>query len=79
MSIIDPRYMNFTRYNCGEPDHFIGICDKPKTCFLCAIPGHYMTDCPSWKKPQPVAAYMGSAWIGLVFFHIDLPKHETTG
>jgi hypothetical protein len=37
-----------------------------------------MTDCPSWKKPQPTAAYMGSARSGLGFYHIDLPKCETT-
>jgi hypothetical protein len=36
-----------------------------------------MTDCPSWKKPQPTVAYMGSARSGLGFYHIDLPKCET--
>jgi hypothetical protein len=27
-SLIDPRYRDLTCYNCGEPDHFIGICSK---------------------------------------------------
>jgi hypothetical protein len=38
-----------------------------------------MTDCPSWKKPQPVVAYMGSVGAGSRFYHIDLSKCETTG
>jgi hypothetical protein len=37
-------------------------------------PGHYMNDCPRWKKEQPVAAYMGSAVKGLWFYHLDLPE-----
>jgi hypothetical protein len=37
-----------------------------------------MTACPFWKNPQPVAAYIGSAGRGLGFYHIDLPKAETT-
>jgi hypothetical protein len=56
----------------------VGICDKPKVCFICAILGHYMSDCRNWKKPQPMAAYMGSASSSLGFYHIDLPKVETT-
>jgi hypothetical protein len=62
--VIDPRYRAMTCYNCGEPWHFVGICDKPKMCFICAIPGHYMSDCPAWKAEQPVIAYRCSAGQG---------------
>jgi hypothetical protein len=75
---IDPRYRNLMCYNCGESGHFVSICDKPKLCFICAIPGHYMIDCRVCKETQPTAAYFGSARTGLGFFHIDLPKVETT-
>jgi hypothetical protein len=75
---IDPRYRNLTYYNCGEPGHFVGICDKAKLCFICVVPGHYMIQCPKWKESQPTSAYFGSAGAGLGFFHIDLPKAETT-
>jgi hypothetical protein len=78
MSGIDPRYRSLTCYNCGEPNHFVGIYDKPKVCFICAISGHYMTDCPQWKKSQPVPSYLGSAGSELGFYHIDLPEFETT-
>jgi hypothetical protein len=57
----------------------VGICTKPKVCFNCSIPRHYVTDCPSWKKNQSVASYFDSAGRGLGFFHIYLPKIETTG
>jgi hypothetical protein len=75
---IDPRYRSMTCYNCGEPDHFVGNCSKPKVYFMCAIPGHYMTKCPKWKKAQPTTSYFGSAGKGLGFYHIDLPEMETT-
>jgi hypothetical protein len=39
------------------------------------MPGHYMSDCPNWMKPQPLAAFIGS---GLGFYHIELPQIETT-
>jgi hypothetical protein len=42
---IDPRYKSMACYNCGEPGHFVGICKKPKVCFICAVLGHYMTNC----------------------------------
>jgi hypothetical protein len=77
-SVIDPRYRHLTCYNCGEPRHFVGICDKHKLCFICAIPGHYMIACPRWKETQQTATYFGSAGAGLGFFHIDLPRVETT-
>jgi hypothetical protein len=37
-----------------------------------------MTACPKWKETQPMATYFGSAGAGLGFFHIDLPRVETT-
>jgi hypothetical protein len=78
VSAIDLRYKSMTCYNCGEPSQFIGICSKPKIYFICMIPGHYTSVCPMWKKNQPIASYMGSAGSGLGFYHIDLPKCETT-
>jgi hypothetical protein len=42
---IDPRYRDLTCYNCREPCDFVGICSKPKICFICVVPGYYMTDC----------------------------------
>jgi hypothetical protein len=55
----------------------VGICDKASVYFICAIPRHYMTDCPRWKEEQPTATYFGSG-IGLGIFNIDFPKIETT-
>jgi hypothetical protein len=75
---IDPRYRNMTCYNCREPGHFVGICSKPKICFMCVVPRHYMTECPKWKKAHPVATYLGSAGSGLGFYHIELPEVATT-
>jgi hypothetical protein len=66
-----------TCYNYGESVHFVGICVKPNVCFIYAIPGHYMTDCPVWKKNQMIASYMGHGGKGLGFYHIDFPDMET--
>jgi hypothetical protein len=55
----------------------VGVCTKQKICFIYATPDHYMTACPKWKK-LPSTSYMGSAGKGLGFYHIDLPKVETT-
>jgi hypothetical protein len=76
--MIDPRYRKLTCYNYGEPDHFVGICDKPKIYFICSVPGHYMNACPNWKKEQSMAAYFGSAGHGLGFYHVELPEVEST-
>jgi hypothetical protein len=77
-SAIDARYRYLTCYNCGEPCHFIGICTKPKICFICTIPWHYMTNCQFWKKSQHTTTYLGNAGLGLGFYQIDLPEVETT-
>jgi hypothetical protein len=75
---IDPRYRLLTYYNCGETGHFIGICRKPKLCFICVVPRHYMSECSFWKRSPLAVMYVGSANKGLGFYHIDLPKTETT-
>jgi hypothetical protein len=75
--MIDPRYRELTCYNFGESGHFMGICEKPKVCFICAISGHYMDACPNWKE-LPIATYMWSVGTGLGFYHIELPEVQTT-
>jgi hypothetical protein len=75
---IDPRYRELTCYNCGEPCHFVGICTKPKVCFICTVSGHYMSECKFWKNPQHAATYLGSAGASLGFYHIELLEAETT-
>jgi hypothetical protein len=77
--VVDPIQRALTCYNCGEPDQFVGICKKPKVCFICSIPGHYVTECLEWRKPQPIASYMGSSSSGIGFYHVDLPDCENTG
>jgi len=42
------------------------------------ITWHHMSACPKWNSPHPMAAYMGSAGLGLGFYHIDTPKVENT-
>lgn len=56
----------------------MGNCAKPKVCFICAVPGHHMNACPMWKDDHPVAAYVGSANLGLGFYHIEIPSVEST-
>jgi hypothetical protein len=36
-----------------------------------------MIDCQFWKQSPPVATYLGSARLGLGFYHIDLPEVDT--
>jgi hypothetical protein len=76
--VIDPRYRKLTCYNCGEPGHFVGNCTKPKICFICGIPGHHMNVCLTWKSDHPVAAYVGSASLGLGFYHVEIPDVQST-
>ena len=76
--VIDERYRSLICYNCGEPGHFVGNCSKPKTCFICSVPGHHMNVCPKWNMPHPLASYMGSAGLGLGFYHIDIPENNST-
>jgi uncharacterized cupredoxin-like copper-binding protein len=37
---IDPRYRNFTCYNCGESGILWKFVTNHKVCFICVIPGH---------------------------------------
>jgi hypothetical protein len=37
-----------------------------------------MSECQFWKRDLPTATYLGSAGLGLVFYHIELPEAETT-
>ena len=37
-----------------------------------------MNDCPVWKLGHPTAAYMGSACLGLGFYHLEVPNVEST-
>jgi hypothetical protein len=37
-----------------------------------------MYECSFWKRSPPVVMYVGSANKGLGFYHINLPKAETT-
>lgn len=76
--VIDPRYRKLICFNCGEPGHFVGNCSKPKICFICAVPGHHMNDCSAWKSDHPSAEYMGSANLGLGFYHLEAPDAEST-
>jgi len=37
-----------------------------------------MRDCPIWKLDHPTAAYVGSASLGLGFYHLEVPSEEAT-
>ena len=56
----------------------MGNCSKPKNCFICGIAGHHMSACPAWKRDHPIAAYVGSASLGLGFYHLEIPDIEST-
>ena len=56
----------------------MGNSTKPKICFLYGIPGHHMNVFPTWKSDHPVAAYVGSASVGLGFYHVEIPDVQST-
>ncbi|KAJ1278719.1 hypothetical protein BS78_04G100100 [Paspalum vaginatum] len=72
------RYRDLVCYNCGEPRHFVGICSKPKHCFIPGVPSHHKNACPAWKGLHPIVAYMGSTSQGLGFYHVEVPNLEST-
>jgi hypothetical protein len=37
-----------------------------------------MNVCPKWKSDHPVAAFVGSASLGLEFYHLEVPSVEST-
>lgn len=37
-----------------------------------------MNDCPQWKMDHPTTAYLGSASLGLGFYHVEVPSLEST-
>jgi hypothetical protein len=37
-----------------------------------------MNECPVWKLDHPTTAYMGSAFLGLGFYHLEIPSVEST-
>jgi hypothetical protein len=37
-----------------------------------------MNGCQFWKQSPPAATFLGSAGLGLGFYHIDLPEAYTT-
>jgi hypothetical protein len=62
-TVIDPRYKDLTCYNCGEPGNFVGIYDKAKVCFICAILGTIWQNVQSgrslnWLQPIVVVQEM---------------------
>jgi hypothetical protein len=67
---IDPRYINLMCCNCGEPGHFVGIYEKLKLCFICAIPDDYMNDCSRWKESKPTTSYFVLFWECRVWFRL---------
>lgn len=52
----------------------MGNCTRPKVCFICEVPGHHMNVCPQWKSNHLVAAFVGSASLGLGFYHLEVPS-----
>jgi hypothetical protein len=76
--VIDPRYRKLTCYNCGESGHFVGNYIRPKICFIYGIPGHHRNVCSVWKQEHPIAAYVGSASLGIGFYHLEVPDVEST-
>lgn len=70
----DQKYKGMICYNCGEPGHFVGMCQKQRRCFMCGNLGHHMDKCAEWYRAMPMAQFYGSAGSGLGFFHIEVEK-----
>jgi hypothetical protein len=68
----NPSYENAIYYNCGEPGHSTGKCSLPKACFICKKVKHEVEDYPVRRQAHSTARYIGSATIGLGFYHIEL-------
>jgi hypothetical protein len=59
---------------CGEPGHGKSTCSKQKFCFICKASNHVDDECPVLKRPHQIGRYVGSAAIGLGFYHIEAPE-----
>jgi hypothetical protein len=70
--VLYPKFINVTFYNCGELGHYVGLCTRIKTCFICSKTGHHMDNCLMWYSLLPTAQYWGSANPGLGFFHVEV-------
>lgn len=64
-------------FNCGVPDHIVGLCSVPKACFICKTPEYHMDTCLAWCQPLPIAQYQGNAANGLGVFHIEVEKGDS--
>lgn len=71
------KALNIICYNCGDQGHFSAACTRPKVCFICFKKDHQADSCPRWKEPIVPAEFLGSASVGLGFFHVNVePKHN---
>jgi hypothetical protein len=43
-------------------------------CFICKATSHPVEECPVRRRPHQMAKYVGSAAIGLGFYHIELSE-----
>jgi hypothetical protein len=74
--VLYPKFINVTFYNCGELGHYVGLCTRIKTCFICSKTGHHMDNCLMWYSLLPTAQYWGSVNPGLGFFHVEVQGPE---
>ena len=75
--VLDPRYKDMICFNCGGLGHYVGICVKPKACFICQQ-NHNVNNCAAWAKIQPSATFFGSGASGLGFYHVEVPAVAET-
>jgi hypothetical protein len=75
----DQKFKDVICYNYGEPCHYLGMCPRPKKCFICGSQMHHMDKCPEWYWPVPMAQFYGSASSGLGFFHVEVDKPADKG